>query len=151
MSGNFYEKELRQELRHEFESGAIRELGDSSPFFAQLGQAYPAHGSKIDWGTIPGSIERVEADESAQIQSFNAFFEEMVQRFRLSGDVVYVGDSATDFALAGEVQAMHRVLRELLSVPQHHYFLGPECSWCMSFTMEGDMAFGVSPQAANKH
>ena len=60
MSGNFYEAELRKALHAAMESRRVRELGDSSSFFAELMKTYPASGSKIDWGRVPGSIERVE-------------------------------------------------------------------------------------------
>ena len=75
MSGNFYEAELRKALRTEIESHRIRELGDSSPFFAQLAKAYPASGSKIDWGRVPGSIERVEEEEALQAEQFAKFLD----------------------------------------------------------------------------
>lgn len=107
--------------------------------------AYPASGSKIDWDRVPGSIERVEEDESLQSERFTAFFDEIVQRFRLAGDVVYVGDSATDFALAGSVECMRDALPETLAIPQHHYLIGPDSSWCLCFTMEGNMGFGFRP------
>lgn len=151
MSGNFYEAELRKALRIEIESHRIRELGDSSSFFAQLAKAYPACGSKIDWGQVPGSIERVEEEEALQAEQFAKFFEEVVQRFRLSGDVVYVGDSATDFALGGSLESMREMLPELLTVPQHHYLIGPDFSWCVCFTMEGDMGFGFRPSSTKIH
>ncbi|MDF0584160.1 hypothetical protein [Bradyrhizobium yuanmingense] len=151
MSANFYEAELRKALRKEIESHRIRELGDSSPFFAQLTKAYPAGGSKIDWGRVPGSIERVEEDEALQVEQFAKFFDEVIQTFRLSGDVVYVGDSATDFALTGSLECMREVLPELLAVPQHHYIVGPDSSWCVCFTMEGDMGFGFRPSPAKIH
>jgi hypothetical protein len=148
MSDNFYEAELRKALRAAMESNRIRDLGDSSPFFAQLTKAYPASGSKIDWGRVSGSIERTEEEEALQIEQFVSFFDEVVQKFRLAGDVVYVGDSATDFALVGPMEFMREALPELLAIPQHHYLIGPESSWCMCFTMEGDMGFGFHPSHA---
>ena len=151
MSKNLYEAELRKALHSAMESNRIRELGESSPFFAGLMQNYPIDGSKVDWDLVPGSIERVEHDEALQAGQFAAFFDEIAQRFRLEGDVVYVGDSATDFALAGSLQAMREVLPELLMIPQHHYFVGPESSWCLCFTMEGDMGFGFRPSPIKVH
>lgn len=145
MSGNFYEAELRKALRAAMESNRIRDLGDSSPFFAQLTKAYPVSGSKIDWGGVPGSMERTEEEETLQAEQFISFFDEVVQKFRLAGDVVYVGDSAIDFALAGSMECIREALPELLAIPQHHYLIGPESSWCMCFTMEGDMGFGFHP------
>jgi hypothetical protein len=151
MSGNFYEAELRKALHAAIESHRIKELGDSAPVFAKLMTAYPASGSKIDWDRVPGSIERVEEEEALQAEQFTAFFDEVIQKFRLAGDVVYVGDSATDFALMGSLGCMREVLPELLAIPQHHYLIGPESSWCLCFTMEGDMGFGFRPSSTKIH
>lgn len=145
MSENFYEAELRKALHAAMESGRVREVGDSSPFFAQLMKTYPASGSKIDWNRVPGSIERIEEEETLQVEQFTAFFDEIVQKVGLAGDAFYVGDSATDFALTGSLECMREVLPELLAIPQHHYLVGPEFSWCLCFTMEGDMGFGFNP------
>jgi len=146
MSKNFYESELRKVLRVDFKAHHIRDLGDSSPFFAQLNKAYPTYGSKIDWGRVPGSIERVGGEESLHGEQFIKFFDLIVEKFSLSGDVVYLGDSATDFALAGSLECVRSVLPELLAVPQHHYLVGLGSIWCACLTMEGEMGFGFSPK-----
>ncbi|WP_428989917.1 hypothetical protein [Methylocapsa aurea] len=151
MSGNFYEDEVRKALQAAMASNRLREMDDSSPFFAQLMTAYPATGSKIDWNRVPDSIERSEEDQALHVEQFIAFFDEMVRRVGLAGDVVYVGDSATDFALAGPIENMREALPDLLTVPQHHYLIGPGSSWCMCFTMEGDMGFGFHPSYTKRH
>jgi hypothetical protein len=112
---------------------------------------YPASGSKIDWCRVPDSIERTEEDESLQLEQFLTFFDEVAQNFLLIGEVVYVGDSATDFALAGEIECIRAALPELLLIPQHHYLIGPEFSWCICFTMEGNMGFGFHHSQAKSH
>ncbi len=150
MSSNFYEAELRHVLHFAMESNRIRDLGNSSPFFAQLMKAYPSCGSKIDWARVPGSVERAEERADFQIIQFVSFFDQVVQKFRLVGDVVYVGDSATDFALAGSMECMREALPELLAIPQHHYLMGPDGSWCMCFTMEGNMGFGFHPKLSTR-
>lgn len=101
MSANFYETELRKALKPDIQSGRLREIGESSMIFEQLARAYPTNGSKIDWARVPGAIERVEEQDALQAERFVEFFDEMVAKVDLSGDVVYVGDSATDFALEG--------------------------------------------------
>jgi hypothetical protein len=151
MSKNFYDTELRKVLRAELEGSRIRELGDSSPVFAQIATAYPITGSKIDWRRVPGSIELVEEDEVMRVEEFIGFFDEVVQKFSLSGDVVYVGDSATECAFAGSLEYMRAVLSKLLAIPQHHYLVGADVSWCVSFTMEGDMGFGFRPLPTRAH
>ncbi len=145
MSSNFYEAELRERLQIAFASCRVKEVGDSAPFFAQLMKTYPVRGSKIDWSRVPDSIERFEEEVERQAKLFMQFFSELIQRFHLAGDVTYVGDSATDFALAGSLEHITEVLPELLTIPQHHYLIGAEFSWCMCLTMEGDMGFGFRP------
>lgn len=137
-----YEDDLRLALKAEFDAGQIREIGDAANVFGQLLKAYPASGSKIDWKRVPGAIERAEEDDSLQLDRFVEFFDEMRSQFKLTGTALYVGDSATDFALEGTVDAFRRALPELIEIPQHHYFIGQNCSWCMCLTMEGDMGFG---------
>jgi len=137
-----YEDDLRLALKTDFDADQTCEIGDAALVFDLLSKTYPTSGSKIDWKRVPGAIERVEEDESLQLERFVQFFDEMCSRFDLAGPVHYAGDSATDFALEGTIDAIRRVLPELVEVPQHHYFIGPNCSWCMCLTMEGDMSFG---------
>lgn len=137
-----YEDDLRLALKSQFDTGHIRDIGASAAVLASLSRAFPASGSKIDWRRVPGSIESSESDESLQRECFVRFFDDMHSRFALTGPVTYAGDSATDFALEGTVDAIRKALPSLLEVPQHHYFIGPNCSWCICLTMEGDMGFG---------
>jgi hypothetical protein len=137
-----YEDDLRLALKAEFDAGDIREIGDAAHVFAQLSKTYPASGSKIDWKQVPGAIERTEEDESLQLERFVEFFDEMRSRFGLTGTVLYAGDSATDFVLEATVEVFRRALPEFIAIPQHHYFIGPDFSWCVCLSMEGDMGFG---------
>ena len=142
MSENFHEAELLKALHPAIVSRRLVSLRDSSTFFARLARAYPVSGSKIDWGRVPHAIER--NDEQSNVEEFVSFFDEVVDKYRLTGEVIYVGDSATDIAFASSVECVRGVLPVLLAIPQHHYLIGPETSWCMCFTMEGDMGFGFS-------
>jgi hypothetical protein len=81
-------------------------------------------------------------EKSLQIERFIDFFDEMRSRFDLAGPIFYAGDSATDFALEGAIETIRRVLPKIIDIPQHHYFVGPNCSWCLCMTMEGDIGFG---------
>lgn len=137
-----YQDDLRLALKTEFDANQLREIGDAAAVFDSLSKAYPTKGSKIDWKRVPGAIECVEEDKSLQLERFLEFFDEMCSRFDLAGTVHYAGDSATDFTLEGSVEVLRRVLPKLVEVPQHHYFIGQNCSWCVCLTMEGDMGFG---------
>lgn len=147
---SMYEDDVRSALKAMFDVGELLDVGDAVTVFDSLSTAFPTSGSKIDWEHVPGSIEFAEPDVDLQHQHFVDFFDEMQRRFGLPGPVTYVGDSATDFALTGAVDVIRRALPVLLEVPQHHYLLGPGCSWCMCLTMEGDIGFGRS-ESTKRH
>ena len=142
-----FEDDLRLALKTQLETGELRDVGNAAAVFTLLSRSFQTLGSKIDWRRVPGSVESFEQDASRQKQRFMRFFDEIRSNFHLAGSVVYVGDSATDFALEGSVDAIRQALPALIAVPQHHYFVGPDSSWCMCLTMEGDMGFGYSEKA----
>ncbi|WP_024513228.1 hypothetical protein [Bradyrhizobium sp. ARR65] len=139
-----YEQDIRRALKAELGSGCLREIGPAEDIFDLLRKAYPLSGSKIDWRLVPGAVECTAGDGLKQISRFLRFFDEMCSRFELSGPVIYVGDSATEFALAGSLETMRRVSSVLIEIPQHHYFVGPNASWCICLTMENDLDFATS-------
>ena len=145
MSGNFYEDELRRSLRSKFQSEEIRDLGDSSEFFDRLMEYYPTSGSKINWRIIPNSIEELEENIDLQSAAFSQFFDALIAKFGLVGNVIYAGDSLTDAAFEGDLIDIRESLPELLEIPHHHYFIASDFSWCICLTMEGDMGFGFNP------
>ncbi len=141
---SIYEDEIRQALKAQIDAGRLKEAGAAIHVYRLLTKTYPRSSSKIDWSRVPGAIECAEEDRSRQTARFIEFFDKMCARFALNGLVLYIGDSLTDFALAASIADMRQALPALFDVPQHHYFVGPNASWCMSMTMEGDMAFGCA-------
>ena len=139
-----YEEDVRFSLKDDINAGLISETGEAELVFKELGKNFPVLGSKIDWDKIPGSIIDFEKCKEMQEKRFCKFFDDVRAKFSLSGDVIYVGDSATDFSLLGSIDTIRRHLPDLLEVPQHHYFVGVGCSWCICLTMEGDMGCGMA-------
>jgi len=105
-------------------------------------EKYPFSGAKIDWKSIPCSISKKTNNYRKRNKDFIVFFHEMKKKFSLSGDVFYVNDSAIDFAIKGSIESIGKIIKYLLKIPQHHYFIGNEGNWCLCFTMEGYMDFG---------
>jgi hypothetical protein len=119
---------------------------DSVEYFSRLAECYPVAGSKIQWSKVPDSIELSEKSDDLQQTAFSDFFGKIVARYGLNGQAIYMGDSAINFSLLSSVEEFARHLGALLSIPQHHYFVAADYSWCMVFTLEGDMSFGHMPK-----
>lgn len=143
MSG--YDDDLRVALDGEFSDNRLREVGDGTAEFALLAQAFPTLHSRIDWGRVPGAITFELADDESAHELIQQFIVSLQGKYDLVGPVTFVGDSATGVALQGEIGTFVRILKLLLEVPQHHYFVGAGARWCLCITFEGDVGFGFSP------
>jgi hypothetical protein len=60
--------------------------------------------------------------------------------------VIAIGDSAMEEAVSLPLGVLRASIRDFLELPQHLYVLPEDASWCLSFTMEGDLAFGHAPK-----
>jgi hypothetical protein len=139
-----FEEELLAELDDLIKSGCIFVEKENEKYFSGLSASFPICGSKIDWGEVPGSIEEI-ADGSNYLGSCIDFFKRISEENGLKGNCILIGDSAIESAFILSVDVLGQCLKKVLEVPQHHYIIAENNSWCMSFTMEGEMAFGNKP------
>lgn len=137
-----YDEEILTEFKDEFDSETFRRLGDVAGIFRELARFYPSRGSKIDWERIPGAIDVQMKQGGEYVSEFIKFFNETCDRESLMGAAIYVGDSNTDIAIEADIGDMRSAVPFLAEIPQHHYFISSNYSWCMCITMEGDMGFG---------
>lgn len=143
------EEELRQELQREYPGSTIVVDPSSSGYFDMLRRRFPVRGSKIDWDRVPmAKVRRVATSSSEQyFDDAEEFAEEIVGSERLDREreVVVIGDSAMEGALRMPLFAFRSFLRSILRMPQHTYVLDADATWCLVFTMEGDLCFGYAP------
>jgi len=139
-----YEEELLSELRSLISNGKIKVEDDSSKYFLELSQSYPTFGSKIDWDEIENSEVEDATGEDCDSQ-FVLFFKKIIRENQLQGECIVIGDSAVSMALTTDVNTLSFVLLDIIEIPQHHYILAKDLSWCMAYTMEREMAFGYKP------
>ena len=137
---NAYEIELIEALSDN--SGVVTwSHGGATKIFNEILETYPVVGSKIDWSRLANHPEAKVSDLHLHALEFSKFFLRTSRSFSLGGGVTYVGEGLTDFSLHAPIGFIKHRLAAIFSVPQHHYFLGTGLSWCMCFTMEGDMDF----------
>jgi hypothetical protein len=143
------EEELRDEIQRKYPEAGITIEVSSEPYFEALQRHFPVRGSKIDWDRVPRAQIR-QADTANSEKYFDnavAFTEEILESERLDRDrdVVVIGDSAMEGAFKMRLWVLRSLLRSILRMPQHTYVLGPDTSWCLVFSMEGDLCFGYAP------
>lgn len=144
---NYFEELLLADLKGVLSTGQLVRL-DAAVILACLADTYPIQGSDIDWAALKITEQQYAAFSDEQLTAFIHFFNSMQKKYGLSANVYWVGDSAVDFAIFGNIALMVGVLDKLLSIPQHHYLIAADFKWCMSFRFEGHMFFGYNDQKA---
>jgi len=57
----------------------------------------------------------------------------------------YLNDSLLDCSVRASLFTFQRHIDAILSIPAQHYFVAEDFSWCIAYTMEGDIDFGWAP------
>ncbi len=140
---NYFEDELLKDIEYYISKGLVIVENDFEKYFEKLNQTYPIYGSKIDWSFVENSIEINATDKDYKSQFLN-FMAETINNQSLKGECIVVGDSLIDKALKMDVATLNKVIPYVIEIPQHHYIIAGDFSWCMVFTMEQDMCFGFA-------
>lgn len=138
MHMNTYDEKIVRYLNNDLGNLNFRLIYNSDYLFSELMTYYPVLGSKIDWSKVEGAIEEKLPSDGVD------FFNRMKERFSLEGIATYVGDGVTEIAVESCVDCMAKILSGVIDIPQHHYVIGRNYSWCICITMEGDVDFGFS-------
>jgi hypothetical protein len=137
-----HEDQLREALSSPIKSGVLEVFPSDSDVTNGLERSFPFAGSKIDWDAVRGHSSTIQTESGHQ--EFRDFFD--ARRRELGGDraAFYVNDALLDCAARASLFTFQRHLDSILSIPGHHYFVAEDFSWCIAYTMEGDIDFGWS-------
>jgi hypothetical protein len=143
------EEELMDVLQREFAGNAITIEASSTQYFSLLQARFPMRGAKIDWDRLTtAKVRRVHTSNGEQyINDAMMFARETIEteQLDLTSQVVAIGDSAMDKSLKMPISTLLLCLPNIVAMPQHTYILATDASWCLAFTMEGDLCFGFAP------
>ncbi|MBB6521751.1 hypothetical protein [Pseudoteredinibacter isoporae] len=140
-----FEEELLVNLDAFIKTGEVYLEESSEAYFGRLAEVFPLGGSKISWDQVPNSIVETTNNKNDVAEWVN-FFNAIIEKKGLSGKLVYINDSAIECALTMSIDILRKCIKQILEYPDHHYFIGENYAWCMTFTMEGDMTFGFKPE-----
>ncbi len=139
---SYHEEQLRQALSSPITAGVVEIMPSDSDVIRGLERAFPFVGSKIKWGGARGHLTATQIRPDHE--DFRRFFD--ARRNDLGGDraAFYVNDGLLDGCARASLFTYQRHLNSILSLPGHHYFVAEDFSWCIAYTMEGDIDFGWS-------
>jgi hypothetical protein len=140
------EQDLLKILKPEIEARQIVVFANSDQYFRALEEYFPLFGSKIDWSKVFCACEE-KINYNQFEMSVLGFFDKAAEALGLhaASAMIFIGDSAMDVALSTTAEIMRRYLIDVVDMPQHTYIVPQDVSWCLSYTMEGNMAYGRRP------
>ena len=113
------------------------ERRDDSVVFEWLEGHLPVGQSKINWTDVQGRHAHWRVDDDEQLGAMA--IHEVCKRIQPGSMVEHVGDGLSPVSVRfGEVDAF-AVVKALLEIPEHHYFLAADRSWLVVVTTEGDL------------
>ncbi|MBI4511516.1 MAG: hypothetical protein HY698_17920 [Deltaproteobacteria bacterium] len=142
-------REFLEELARRHQD-VVQAGGAPDPYFRILERRFPVVGSKIDWERVPRAIVRETDPQDPERHARDAatLLLDVVEAEGISEErvVIAIGDSAMEKVVSLPLGVLRASIRDFLELPQHLYVLSEDASWCFSFTMEGDLAFGHAPK-----
>ncbi len=153
-----FESEYRAELWRAM-GGKFRIIEDDTPCIALLRSRFP-FGCRVEWNRVPGAKllaappDRLRfgagGDSPFSIEKHADAIREFIRRRATEHDigadveVVVLGDGVS-FAFVTEIRQIILNCEVLFGYPQHVYVVPQNGDWCLNYTMEDDLYFGVSP------
>jgi hypothetical protein len=114
----------------------LLERVDGSETEAWINGRLPFVGTGVDWGRVVGSHRHWFAESDDELSSVVVEFLSVV---RDRGDVTHVGDALSPFAVRITSDELGDALPALLEIPEHHYLVSDDRTWCGVFRTEGDV------------
>ena len=105
---------------------------------------FPFALGRIDWLSVPRHVS-LALPSSEHVAKVLAFLEkELVSAECVDSWAAYTGDSM-DEEYEVERAALPEFLLIVESIPDHKYIFSLDASWCLMWSMEGHVDFGLAP------
>ncbi|MFD7023413.1 hypothetical protein [Promicromonospora sukumoe] len=110
---------------------------DMGKIFTWIETHLPINGSRIDWAAAQGEHSHCRFVD--EVELVHAATRAVVRRIDADSGVEHVGDGVSPFGTRFTGEGADLIMRELLGIPEHHYFLDEHRSWLVVVSNEGNL------------
>jgi hypothetical protein len=149
---------LLGELEALLRSGAIRKTDELDRFAMLINQRFPFVLNRIDWTKVPAHLllpakarigdEARDPDRyfARRASEFRGVIEDAAKQYKIGmeTEVLFMGDSIS-FVLRMKLTTLAEQSPKVFSYPQHVYVMPESGDWCINYTFEDDLFFGIAP------
>lgn len=141
---SIYDDELLEDLVLKGLNNCVAVIKNPETYLDLIEQKFEFDGSKIDWLKTNKHYSK-ESNNESLLTDASLFITELKDKYLKDNvQVMYVGDSLTEFGYQFEMKDIKKILEYFLEIPQHHYFIPLEGDWCLCISYENYLDFGFS-------
>ena len=144
MKYNYYDTEIIKDLVIQGLDKLVEYSENEKQYMDLVEKQFSFYGSKINWEKTINHVGASYNDETL-ISEASAFVNKLRETVLVREEkVIYIGDGLTSLVYTFDLSNLPKMLPILLSIPQHHYFLPVDCTWCICIAIENSFDFGIS-------
>ncbi|ULO09547.1 rhs-associated protein [Paenibacillus sp. 19GGS1-52] len=141
---SIFDDELVKDLVLNEQNMCVEVIKNPEKYLNIIEQKFEFNGSKIDW-LQTNKHHSKESNIESLLTDASLFITELTEKYLNDNvQVMYLGDSLTEFGYQFEIKDLEQILVYFLDIPQHHYFIPLEGDWCLCISHENYLDFGFS-------
>ena len=114
-------------------------IADVGGYLEKSANIFPFNRNKIKWENLINHEHK-----SLCTTQPDQFMENIIRKYSLNGSVVIIGDHLINFAVVLPINFAKDVISYFTNnIPDHHFLVNEDFSWCFYFSMEDDFDFGM--------
>ena len=136
---NYYDIELHRELSKILKNDFV--VDDIYPYFDKMNKLFPVKFDRYH-------LEKLHNYEILRWDGINyddlsLFIHNVIKENRINEEeiVIYLGDNLSDYAYIFLLRDLNKIIHKLLSIPEQHYIINSNMSWCIFISLENDVEF----------
>lgn len=116
-------------------------LGLADSLFESIENVYPISGSRLNLSSLNDYRHARAASENTSLD-FLMFVKSLQTLINSTDNIIYLGDNLTENAYLIKNENLMDFISCITDIPQAHFLLAEDLSWCISLSFENDMEFG---------
>lgn len=143
-----FDQIIESKLKSCYTTDLIRVKRNSIDEFELIERLYPIGQNRIEWGDVKYTISKkvdLSDEINAKVQILS-FLQEVKEVLNVSDEILILvfGDEAIENVYEMPFYILESNVIDFFGLPQHTYVIPLNGSWCINYTFEDELFFGIS-------
>ncbi|WP_249672578.1 hypothetical protein [Pseudomonas abieticivorans] len=120
----------------------VSNLGPADLLFELIEKKYPFSGNRVAFCKL-NNYKYAKTSNNRAISDMVQFIEPLQGLIAKTSELIYLGDNLTENAYLTSNTNLIKFISCFIEIPQSHYLLAKDVSWCINLSFENDIEFGA--------